>query len=40
MGLMGLGGLVAIIGGLLFVLVVIKAVRQPAAGHPAGAASA
>jgi cytochrome c oxidase subunit 1 len=40
MGLMGLGGLVAIIGGLLFVLVVIKAVRQPATGHPAGAASA
>ncbi len=30
MGLMGLGGLVAIIGGLLFVLVVIRAMRQPA----------
>ncbi|WP_372526041.1 cbb3-type cytochrome c oxidase subunit I [Piscinibacter sp.] len=30
MGLMGLGGLVAIIGGLLFVLVVIRALRQPA----------
>jgi len=27
MGLMGLGGLVAIIGGLLFVVVVIRAVR-------------
>jgi cytochrome c oxidase subunit 1 len=36
MGLMGLGGLVAIIGGLLFVIIVIQAVRQ----HPAGAASA
>ena len=30
MGLMGLGGLVAIIGGLLFVLVVIGAMRNPA----------
>ena len=28
MGLMGLGGLVAIIGGLLFVIVVIRAVRD------------
>ena len=28
MGLMGLGGLVAIIGGLLFVVVVIRAVRD------------
>ena len=31
MGLMGLGGLVAIIGGLLFVVVVVKAMRSPAA---------
>ncbi len=30
MGLMGLGGLIAIIGGLLFALVVIRALRQPA----------
>jgi hypothetical protein len=30
MGLMGLGGLIAIIGGLLFVLVVLRALRQPA----------
>ena len=30
MGLMGLGGLVAIIGGLLFVVVVIRAMRRPA----------
>jgi hypothetical protein len=29
MGLMGLGGLLAIVGGLLFVVVVIAAVRQP-----------
>jgi cytochrome c oxidase subunit 1 len=29
MGLMGLGGLIAIIGGLLFVVVVIRAIRQP-----------
>ena len=29
MGLMGLGGLVAIIGGLLFVVIVIGALRQP-----------
>jgi heme/copper-type cytochrome/quinol oxidase subunit 1 len=28
MGLMGLGGLIAIIGGLLFVVVVIRAVRD------------
>ena len=27
MGLMGLGGLIAIVGGLLFVVVVIRAVR-------------
>jgi len=31
MGLMGLGGLIAIVGGLLFVVVVVKAMRQPAA---------
>jgi hypothetical protein len=31
MGLMGLGGLIAIIGGLLFVVVVVKSLRQPAA---------
>ena len=29
MGLMGLGGLIAIVGGLLFVVVVVKALRQP-----------
>ena len=29
MALMGLGGAVAIVGGLLFVVVVAKAVRQP-----------
>ena len=28
MGLMGLGGLLAIIGGLLFVVVVLRAVRN------------
>lgn len=37
MGLMGLGGLIAIIGGLLFVVVVIRAIRQP---RPAASASA
>ncbi|CDM22950.1 membrane protein, putative [Castellaniella defragrans 65Phen] len=31
MGMMGLGGLIAIIGGLLFVVVAIRAMRQPAA---------
>lgn len=35
MGLMGLGGLVAIIGGLLFVVVVVAAVRHPVASRPA-----
>lgn len=30
MGLMGLGGLIAIVGGLLFVVVVMRAVRPPA----------
>lgn len=29
MGLMGLGGLIAIVGGLLFVVVVVRAMRQP-----------
>ncbi len=31
MGLMGLGGLIAIVGGLLFVVVVVRAMRQSAA---------
>ena len=31
MGLMGLGGLLAIVGGLLFVVVVVRALRQPCA---------
>ena len=31
MGLMGLGGLIAIIGGLLFVIVVLRSMRQPRA---------
>lgn len=31
MGLMGLGGLIAIIGGLLFIVVVLRAMRQPRA---------
>ena len=35
MGLMGLGGLVAIIGGLLFVVVVIRAVRNAPTPRPA-----
>ena len=30
MGLMGLGGLIAIVGGLLFVVVTMRAMRQPA----------
>jgi hypothetical protein len=30
MGLMGLGGAVAIVGGLLFVVIVLRAMRQPA----------
>ncbi len=29
MALMGLGGAIAIVGGLLFVLVVVRAMRQP-----------
>ncbi len=36
MGLMGLGGLVAIVGGLLFVVIVIGAMRRPAASDPSG----
>ena len=37
MGLMGLGGLVAIIGGLLFVVVVFRSMRQRQATEHAGA---
>lgn len=36
MGLMGLGGLIAIIGGLLFVVVVIRAIRHPLASTVQG----
>ena len=36
MGLMGLGGLIAIIGGLLFVAVVIRAIRHPLAATVQG----
>jgi len=32
MGMMGLGGLIAIVGGLLFVVVAVRAIFQPAAG--------
>jgi hypothetical protein len=32
MGLMGLGGAIAIVGGLLFVVVVLRAMRRTAAG--------
>jgi len=32
MGLMGLGGAIAIVGGLLFVVVVLRAMRRPALG--------
>lgn len=35
MGLMGLGGLVAIVGGLIFVVIVIKALRQEKQPSPA-----
>ncbi|HET7793522.1 MAG TPA: cbb3-type cytochrome c oxidase subunit I [Rhizobacter sp.] len=35
MGLMGLGGLIAIVGGLLFVVVVVGAMRAPAETKPA-----
>ena len=38
-GLMGLGGLVAIIGGLLFVVIVIGALRQAIAPPEAGTSS-
>ena len=38
MGLMGLGGLLAIVGGLLFIVVVIRSLRQPVA-LPADTAS-
>ena len=31
MGLMGLGGAIAILGGLLFVVVVLRAMRRPPA---------
>lgn len=34
MGLMGLGGLIAVIGGLLFVVVVVSAARHPATSRP------
>ena len=34
MGLMGLGGLLAIVGGLLFVVVVLRALRQPGVQAP------
>ena len=35
MGLMGLGGMVAIVGGLLFVVVVMRAVRDLPGAKPA-----
>jgi heme/copper-type cytochrome/quinol oxidase subunit 1 len=35
MGLMGLGGLIAIVGGLLFVVVVLRAMRHGRAGAAA-----
>ncbi len=35
MGLMGLGGLIAIIGGVLFIVVVVQAMRRPPAHAPA-----
>jgi hypothetical protein len=31
MGLMGLGGLIAIVGGIMFVVIVIRALRRPVA---------
>ena len=34
MGLMGLGGLIAVIGGLLFIVVVVAAVRHPTGSRP------
>jgi len=36
MGLMGLGGLVAIVGGLLFIVVVVRACRPPATAKTTG----
>jgi len=37
MALMGLGGLVAIIGGVLFIVVAVRAMRRgPGTDHPAG----
>jgi cytochrome c oxidase subunit I len=36
MALMGLGGLIAIVGGLLFVVVVVKSLRQPARQRVSG----
>ena len=30
MGLMGLGGLIAIVGGIMFVVIVIRSLRRPA----------
>ncbi|MEI8156241.1 MAG: cbb3-type cytochrome c oxidase subunit I [Burkholderiales bacterium] len=32
MGLMGLGGLIAIVGGVMFVVIVLRSLRQPKAG--------
>jgi hypothetical protein len=29
MGLMGLGGLVAIVGGIMFLLIVLRSLREP-----------
>lgn len=40
MGLMGLGGLIAVIGGLLFVVVVVSAARHAAGARPATQAHA
>ena len=40
MGLMGLGGLIAVIGGVLFVVVVLSATHRPAAQRPALQANA
>ena len=31
MGLMGLGGLIAIVGGIMFVVIVLRALRRPQA---------
>ncbi len=40
MGLMGLGGAIAILGGMLFVVVVLRAMRRPAVPAPALRAAA